>query len=792
MSRLRRLVVLVPFAVIIGFYFFLGHHASNPASTGSQMGSALPATPAAPVAIGSPATSPAPRVATDYGRLPLYFIENRGQADRRVQYYVKGGGGTTFFTKDEVVLALPGKNPSSFPLAKGVRSDALKGLPSAADPTAKAGPPAPQDVHQQPKTAKQQPSVVRLKPVGLKKGVKLAGLHQTGHRVNYFRGKDPKKWRTDIPTYEAVVYENAYAGIDLKFYGQGRHLEYDIVVKPGADPNQVKFAYQGVQKLEVTPAGDLALVLPDGGRLLQKKPVAYQEIAGQRLPVEGKYRLSRRGAQVTCGFALAAYNKTRPLVIDPELVFSTYLGGSESDAALALAVDQESNVYIGGNTISDNFPLSPPPEQPISGYVGLTGKTDAFVTKINPSGTALIYSTYLGGDRDDVIGGIAVDGAGVAYVAGGTFSANFPTVNALQKNLQPWGQDGFVAKINAQGNALLYSTYLGTGYDDEARAIAVDTSGNAYVTGRTGSGGFPSTTPPPPPPLLPWRGSTDAFVTKISPDGSAILFTAYLGGGNTDIGEGIAFSNGYVYIVGQTSSANFPLKNQFSIYKGLGDGFVIKMPADGQAFENWVYSSYLGGSGFDAATAVAADAAGAAYITGKTNSTDFPNNGAAYPALKGFTDAFVTKIAPGGSIAWSTYLGGTEASGFEAGYGIAVENVRGSVYVTGINESADFPVRDPLYTWKKLGDAFVTRFDFSGKLLFSTYFGGSQQDEGRAIGIDKQGNVYVTGYTHSTFDIPLKNPLYTHKGIADVFVSKISVSPAEAKIGMIIDLLLFD
>jgi hypothetical protein len=688
-----------------------------------------------------------------------------------------------------LTLARPGKTLASFPFTqwKDSKFDALKGIPPAADPTTKADTPATRNAHRKPKTEKQKLSVVRLKPVGLKKGVKLAGLHQTGHRVNYFIGNDPKKWRTDIPTYEAVVYENAYAGIDLKFYGQGRHMEYDIVVKPGADPNQVKFAYQGVQKLEVTPAGDLALVLPDGGRLLQKKPLIYQEIAGQRLPVEGKYRLSRHGAQVTCGFAVAAYEKTRTLVIDPKLIFSTYLGGAQTDQADALAVDPEGNVYVGGMTNSNPFPNNPD-QPPIYSYAG---KNDAFVVKINTSGTKLVYSTYLGGEESDELIGIAVDGAGNAYVAGETKSPDFPPVNALQNNLQayPGMGDGFVAKINASGNALLYSTYLGGGYDDGATGIAVDTSGNAYVTGRAGSGDFPITTPPAPPPLNTWRGGSDAFVTKIRPDGREVLFSTFLGGTNSDTGTGIAFSNGFVFVVGQTKSANFTLKNHFSIYKGLGDAFVAKLQADGQIL---AYSSYLGGSGYDCAYAVAVDRAGAAYVTGITESADFPKEGGAYPALKGSKDAFVTKIAPEGFIAWSTYLGGTETSGTDSGYGIAVENIRkGSVYVTGVAASADFPLLDPLYTFKGLEDAFITRFDFSGKPLFSTYFGGTHYDTGYTLGLDGKGNVYVAGYTSSS-DFPTEKPLYTFKPMdpQDAFVAKLEISRVDPTIGMIMELLL--
>jgi hypothetical protein len=788
MPRFRRFVVLALFAAMMVSCFCLGYSASTPDSTDNQKGSALPATFLAPAATESPITGTTPRMVSDYGQLPLYFIENRGQVNRRVRYYVRGGGQTTFFTPKEVVLTLarPGKDPASSPFIKGLdgKFGDLQGIPPTSNPAPEAGPGVARASHRKSKTAQENLAVVRIKPVGLKKNAKLAGLHQTGHRVNYFIGNDPKKWRTDIPTYEAVVYKNAYAGIDLKFYGQGRQLEYDIVVQPGADPNQVKFAYQGVKKLEVTPAGDLALVLPDGGRLLQKKPLIYQEVAGQRLPVEGKYRLARQGARVTCGFALAAYDKTRTLVIDPVLVFSTCLGGTKWDSANALAVDYWGNVYLAGRTLSNNFPT----QSPIYGYKGITGYDDVFVTKVSASGSALIYSTYLGGSVSEGASGIAVDGYGNAYVAGATASEDFPTRNPLQGILLGYW-DGFVAKINPAGNDLAYCTYLGSSNTDSLHGIAVDLVGNTYVTGYTESGDFPGTDPPPPTPIYPYKSGADAFMIKIKPDGSEILLFTFLGGSGEDMGNDIAYFQGFVYIVGYTGSTDFlPLDNPFRTYKGSYDAFFVKMTSE----VGTVYcSSYLGGSGEDRAKAVAVDKYGNAFITGITKSTDFPTTpNAPFPNLRGLSDAFVTRIT-NNSIYASTYLGGTGEGDEEAGYDIAVDPVKGRfVYVTGFTKSADFPVSHPLPglgTYQGWGDAFVTKLDFLLELQFSqfsTYLGGESEDRGMAVGVDQQGNAYVTGYTRSA-DFPLKKPLYTFKN-DDVFLSKIGY----ADVGGITDLLL--
>jgi hypothetical protein len=417
----------------------------------------------------------------------MYFIENRGQVNKQVQYYVKGGGQTTFFTKNEVVLALARPQPDS---------DAKK--PGRTSFSA---------LNRKPKTENRKLSIVRIKPVGLKKGVKISPLELTGHRVNYFIGKDPKKWRNDIPTYQAVVYQNAYAGIDLKFYGQGRQLEYDIIVKPGADPNQVQFAYQGIKKLEPTPEGDLALVLPDGGKLLQKKPVVYQEVAGQRVPVAGKFRLCRSGAQVTCGFAVATYDPRHSLVIDPKLVYSTFLGGSNQDEANGIAVDAIGAAYLTGHTYSDNFPTK-------NAYQGTFfdrghfGGLIAFVTKISPTGNSLVYSTYLGGHNLVEGRGIAVDATGAAYVTGYTNSGNFPTINAYQGLLNGF-ENAFVTKLSPAGDTLVYSTFLGGSNQDEANGIAVDAS--APPT---------SLDIPPPgisPPRVPIRLPTQAAATMPAP-----------------------------------------------------------------------------------------------------------------------------------------------------------------------------------------------------------------------------------------------------------------------------------
>ena len=745
-------------------------------------GGAAP-TPAGPAAVqtqaaASPENDPAQKltVAANYGRLPLYFIENRGQVDKRVQYYVRGGGQTTFFTKDEVVLALcrQEKNPPLPPVKKGGKGGAaaLKGGVPAANPEgANVGAvrrpikgPTQAERLADPAWHRQPASLVRIKPMGLKKGARLAALQKTDHRVNYFIGNNPKIWRTDIPTYRAVVYENAYAGIDLKFYGQGRQLEYDIVVQPGADPNQVRFAYQGVQKLEVTPEGDLALILPDGGKLLQKKPVVYQDIAGQRVPVDSKFRLCGRGAQVTCGFTVAAYDTRRPLVIDPVLDYSTYLGGTDDDGGIHIAVDNVGAAYVTGRTKSTNFST----QQAFQGTNA--GDYDAFITKLSPAGNALVYSTYLGGSDYDDCYGIAVDADGAAYVTGSTNSANFPTQQAFQ-GTKGGNYDVFVTKLSPAGNALVYSTYLGGTWDNLGYGIAVDNVGAAYVTGNTNSPDFPTQQAY----QTANAGSSDAFVTKLSPAGNTLVYSTYLGGSSSDYGWSIAVdATGAAYVAGQTDSTNFPTEQAFQGTKaGNYDAFATKLSPAGNALD---YSTYLGGSDDDGGGGIAVDAAGAAYVTGYTLSANFPTEQAFQGTYGGGYDVFVTKLsAAGNALVYSTYLGGTYE---DAGIGIAVDNF-GAAYVTGYTLSANFPTQQAYHTAiAGYNDAFVTKLSPAGNaLVYSTYLGGTDDDFGFGIAVDKNGAAYFTGMTKSA-NFPTQQAFqgtYGGGGIydGDAFVTKL-------------------
>jgi hypothetical protein len=726
------------------------------------------------------------RVEGDFGQLPLYFMENRGQVNPEVQYYTQGSGFAFGFTpKGPIFLLNPGAGQSKaageYPASGSAKKGSLASRPGGAEKAREA----------------RRQTVVRMTPVGMnQKAAIVPGELQEG-KVNHFLGNDPQKWRTDIPTCRAVTYREAYPGIDLKFYGNGQQLEYDVIVRPGADFRQVRFHYSGVKSLRITPEGDLALKLPKGGVLVQKKPLVYQEIAGQRVAREGKFTIDRQVAKPTFGFEVAAYDSNYALVIDPVLVYSTYLGGSGFDAGTGIALDAAGNIYVTGTTQSTNFPLQNPYQDHRASIYN-----QVFVTKFNPQGNALIYSTYLGG-ADGVQGegmgeqycnALAVDKNGCAYVTGYTYSTNFPTKYPYQADHQG-NQCIFVTKFNAQGNDLVYSTYLGQGGNNRAMSIAVDQNGNAYLAGQS-EGDFPTTASAYQP--VYGGGGGDAVVAKFNADGSDLMYATFLGGAEFDGGVAIAVDNsGNAYVTGYTTvndSSNFPTTAGVTQPTPVGslysrDAFVTKLNADGSGL---VYSTFLGGTtiyggGNTYGHGIAVDAAGHAYVTGNTDATsNFPIKNAAQPTPGGGhyqnTDAFVTAYNPTATdYLFSTYLGG---STYDMGAAIAVFTNSGGnsyIHVTGETQSLNFPTKYPIQASLYLGqcDAFVSKVDVAtGALVFSTYLGGTGLDHGSAIATDKFGNAYLAGYTQSA-NFPTRNAYQPNSGGGgqDAFVAKIGNSP---------------
>jgi uncharacterized protein (TIGR03437 family) len=648
-------------------------------------------------------------------------------------------------------------------------------------------------------------------------------------RTNHLEGIHPAQWRTGVPAYQRVRYREVYPGIDLVFYGTGKTLEYDYIVRPGGDPAAIRMRISGSASTRIDDGGDL--VLRTGSQEVRwKRPVIYQPGKGGG-PVDGRFALDRRGL---VRFQLGAYDRGRELVIDPVLAYSTYLGGTGNDAIRAMAIDGSGNVFVAGITTTPDLPVTRGAVQ--SAYGGNTSALingDAFVAKFNTTGT-LVYLTYLGGSGDDFAAGIAVDTAGNAWVTGGTSSPNFPvTATAFQPRYGGAGGnqlmrmgDAFLSKIGPNGDTLLYSTYFGGSLDDFGSAVALDTSGNIYVTGATSSRDFPVQQPFqgtfrgaggeqvfPRYGVVPFDAG-DVFIAKFSATNQALVFSTYLGGSLDDQPTGIAVdSSGSAYVVGYTLSNDFPTTagayqrvNRGSnlaenIFWNFGDGFIVKLnPAGNQL----VYSTLLGGTGDDFISSVAIDSTGAVYVTGATCSADFPTTTGVYQnRMKGpfsapvadvlIGDAFLAKLNPQGTgLVFSTFLGGT---GDDAGTAVRLDAL-GNIYVAGFTNSNDFPTttdavqrafggRGQQNQNQDYGDGFVAQFDATGaKLTYSTFFGGGADDEVMAMAIDSAGNAFIGGSTvsrnlttKSAFQAAYGGSNFASRVQGDGFLAKISGFP---------------
>ena len=704
------------------------------------------------------APAPGSRLVADYAKLPLSFEANQGQTDRSVNFLSRGRGYSLFLTGDEAVLRLkkPGteseiRNSRLEPRRKGiVRSQLQRATdsgPGSAD------------------------SLLRMKLVGANRDATVAGTNELPGKVNYFLGNDPKTWRRNVPTYAKVRYQNVYRGVDLVYYGnQAGQLEYDFVVAPGADPAAITLDVEAHGSparppLRIARDGDLIVDL-DGGDVRFHKPVVYQPAIddahrtsdfGLRTAVDGHYVLT---ASNQVRFALGPYDRNQPLVIDPVLSYSTYLGGSGGETNFGIAVDSSGNAYVTGLTQSADFPTTG------GAYQTTLGSTqDAFVAKLqwnNSTATlSLAYSTYLGGNGNDFGYSVAVDSSFNAYVAGSTTSTDFPLLHALAGQGESTGSlYAFVTKLSADGSSLVYSTCLGGNQTQEALGIAVDpSSGDADVTGYTSSTDFPVQHALVGHTVL--AGIQNAFVAKLdwSSPTLSLVYSTYLGGNGIDTGYGIAVdSSGNAYVTGTTSSATFPVHTPvYASLNGTSDAFVAKLNWSGSAL-SLVYSTYLGGTAQELGSSIAVDSSGNAHVAGVTYSTDFPTK---HPyqvsnnALPGSGTAYVAELnTAGNTLVYSTYLGG---HALDWAYGIATDS-SGNAYVVGVTASTDFPTQNPLYASLNSSsfDAFVTKLDWSGSALtldYSTYLGGSGNEFGYAIAVDSSGNAYVTGITAST-DFP--------------------------------------
>ncbi|HEV1995292.1 MAG TPA: SBBP repeat-containing protein, partial [Candidatus Acidoferrum sp.] len=718
---------------------------------------------------------------------PLAFEANLGQTDEQVKFTAGGAGYTLFLTGEEAVIAL--HRPFAREKKPVYLEERAQGW-HAGEPMS---------------------AVLRLKFIGASATTRLTGIDEQPARTNYFIGNDESRWRRNVPNYREVRYENLYPGVDAVFYGDRRTLEYDFVVKPGADPRVITLGFEGARNLKLSPAGELAAETPLGEvRLLQ--PRVYQEtISGARVPVAGKY--VQRGEGLI-GFELAGYDAGRAVVIDPPvsvmprmlaspppppgpptptgsaLQLGTYLGGQFDEAINAIAVGSNGQVYVAG--FSDSFSGFPAAGTPFQGFnAGAFDCSqfpqhpcgDAFVATLNTTTGALVATTFLGGGADDVAWGLALDSANDPYVVGESDSGNFPTTAATAFQATPGNascasgsrtrpcRHAFFSKLTPNLSSLTYSTFLAGTDDDSAFAVAVDPSGNAFITGVAGFG-FTTVTPA----SGAYSGAGDAFVARVDPTASgtgSLIYATYIGGSGTDEGLAIAVDvNGNASIGGATfstvnTSVAFPTTinavqagSSDASFCGpgggfnCGDGFIAQVDATGTL----TYASFFGGDSTDQVNGIALDAAGNIFVTGATSSHSIPiptTPGAFDTAGSSGFDAFAAKINPAAAglagVTYSTFLAG---SNDDSGNAIAIDP-SGNAFIAGTTNSTDYPTFLALQAASRVGffsqTSFVTSLNAAGSALnFSTYYGGTNTETGRAVAIDAAGLIYAGGSTNST------------------------------------------
>jgi pimeloyl-ACP methyl ester carboxylesterase len=733
------------------------------------------------------AAHPRAGLARALGQSSLYFIENHGQVAGPVRYYLLGRDRKLFVGDDSLTIVL--EPNASINRHASARSSEIN----------------------------QDAFALRLEFVGARSNALLRDEGTKGPIVNLLTG-GREHWRTGLPSYSRLVYKELWPGIDLALIGDTQSIKYEFRVKPGANPDQIRLRYRGGDALRLEPSGDLAVETPLG-TLRDQRPFSFQESDGPRVEVKTQYALIASEAE-TFGFDLASYDCTKPLVIDPAVfVYASYLGGAGEDRGTAIAVDASGAAYITGNTTSSeaSFPTG-------AGFGSLPGADttydsglDAFVAKVQPSGTSLQYVTYIGGNGNDVASGIAVDSAGSAYVTGYTNSGTqFPVAGGLTQSYNGGTNDVFVLKLSSSGTALVYSGFIGGAGDDREPAIALDDSRNVYITGLTysdettfptgnGFGSLPGADQT-------YNGGADAFVVKVSPDGSRMLYASYIGGNSFDNGYAIGVdAAGNAYVGGNTASREdtFPNGNGVGTIPGPNttfagggfDAFVVKLNAAGTTFS---YVAFVGGAEEDRyAPGLAVNRQGSVWITGRTASAEdtFPT-GHGFDNIPGFDrtynggwDGFVVKInASGTAFDYATYIGGSGND--EIGQAIAVDG-GGNAYVTGLTNSTEstfpggdgfgsIPGPDTTYNGGP-HDTFVVKVNAAGTgLAYATYIGGagggSYDELGTGIAVTASGDAYVTGYTTSADGFPGGTgfgslPSFDQSyndGSADAFIVKIS------------------
>jgi hypothetical protein len=704
-------------------------------------------------------------VTPNYGKLPLTFESNQGQVGPHAKFLARGLGYSVLLTSGGMVLSLrPATDTKSFTRAR----------PTSV--TSAARPPL---------------TTLGFKLLGANSSPEITGENPQPGRVNYFIGNDPAKWHRNLPTYAKVRYKNVYPGIDLLYYGNHRQLEYDFALAPGADPGRIQFEITGANQILIDAEGDLVLKA-GGGELHFQNPIVYQEFNGKRAPVQGGF-IVKDATHI--GFHVAEHDHSKPLVIDPVLVYSTYLGGSGNDQPKGVAVDGNGNVYIAGYTDSADFPLAT-----LGSLLG--GATHVFVAKLDRTGSNLVYADYIGGNSQDYGDALVLDSVNNVYVTGSTASSDFPLVNPYQ-GTYPGSFNAFLTKISADGSSLLYSTYLGGNGVDVPAGIAADNLGNVFVAGSTSSTNFPVANAYQPT-VLPNQGGlygTYGFLTKFSPDGSSLIYSTYLSGNSnvpyncggtpcwpepfSAINGVVVDSTGNAYAAGSTNTYNFPTTTGAylttdSTQQNAMVGFVSKFSDSG----NLDYSTYFYESSglVTNIDAIAVDSSGATYVTGVAISDGtFPITSTSIcdPAIYGWgcSYGFVTKFDPtASSLLYSTFLGPDN-------YAIPVAIVldaTNDAYVLASTASSSFGIVNGIEPYTMGNDLLLVEIDSTASSeLFATYLGGKVDDTAAGLALDSNGNLYVAGATSST-DLPVTEGAFQNLlgGNPDAFVMKIGPGSA--------------
>ncbi len=672
-----------------------------------------------------------------------FFIENKGQWPEEVLYLTRIGGLDAWITKEGVVY--------DFYKIKEVKDEEQSKIPllEELDPGM-----------EKEKEMQRYGQVVKLQLQKSKTPALKPAQKQDGY-YNYFLGNDERSWASYVGLYKEIRLENVYQNIDLKYYFDQGYLRYDYIVKPGGDPNEIKFELVGDDGHTIKQSGELVFDTRFG-KIEQKELTLYQVVNGHKEEVNGEFVFDQKVNSF--GFKIENYDKSKDLIIDP-LVYSTFLGGNLNEAAIDVVVESD-HAYIAGYTRSSNFPTTEGAYE----SENINYDYDVFVTKLSSDGSGLVYSTYVGGLQKDFIEGMVVE-SGHVYISGETECPDYPTTRKAYDESHNGNYDVFVTKLNSDGSGLVYSTFLGGTYTDKGEGIAVE-DGHAYITGTTGiNSNFPIT---PGAYDESCNEGGDAFVTKLTKDGDELVYSTFLGGAKTDRSRGIVVEFGCAYVTGNTYSSDFPTTEGAydTEYNGVQDGFVTKLNSSGSDLS---YSTFFGGNSRQDAEDIAVES-GCAYVTGCTYGSDFPTTEGAYDqSFNGSTDIIVIKLESDGSgLIYSTYIGG---SVHDFGWGIAVKT--GHAYITGKTGSTDFPTTTGAYdeSFNGSNDAYITKLNSDGSELgYSTYLGGWGSEGAVSIVVDSNDNVYAAGYTTNN-DFPTTAGAYdeSHNGGWDVFVTKMGI-----------------